>query len=556
MKKALSIMLVAALCLAMLAGCGGQASAPSGTAPGGSTAPAGGRQSIIRITADNTPKIDPAVGNDYISGQVVPNLYDSLVYQRGDKQEPNLATKWGVSDNGLEYTFQLKQGVKFHDGSELKASDVVFSLKRWQAIGEGFAYLFENVVDCAATDDYTVKMTLGHPQGAFMNAVWHLSVLNEELVMANLVKDGTYGEFGDYGKNFLLSHDAGSGPYVATEMVQQDYFLATRFPDWHMGWTGREKAPEQFKAIYCTEPSTQFTMMSNQELEITSPWFAPENYEALCELPGVEMFNYTSAITQYVFFNCAKAPTDDVNYRKGLACLIDYDSLIGPVFAEANRSVGPISSYVSGHADVMQYQYDLEKAKEYFEKSKYADSYKDTPIECFLLDANPALEKMMLSLQANCLQVGITMNIQKGTWLSFQESVTKPETELHVQTCNITPSVNDAATAIETLYSSKTQGTFENPCWIATPEMDARIADAVATVDTAERNKKAAELQKYIVEELCPAAYVADLTQRVAYQSSYVDWPQANRFKESGKLEYFGLGLAYYFPDMSVYTDR
>ena len=70
-----------------------------------------------------------------------------------------------------------------------------------------------------------------------------------------------------------------------------------------MGWEGRENAPEQFQAIYLTEPSTQQTMMANQELEISSPWFAPENYEALDEIEGVELAFTTWACTQYIFFN-------------------------------------------------------------------------------------------------------------------------------------------------------------------------------------------------------------------------------------------------------------
>ena len=158
--------------------------------------------------------------------------------------------------------------------------------------------------------------------------------------MANIVDDGTYGEYGDYAMAWLLDNDAGSGPYTATEMVHSDYFLASRFPDWHMGWEGRENAPEQFQAIYLTEPSTQQTMMANQELEISSPWFAPENYEALDEIEGVELAFTTWACTQYIFFNTQAAPTDDLNYRKALSCLLDYESFLGPVFYGAERSVG------------------------------------------------------------------------------------------------------------------------------------------------------------------------------------------------------------------------
>lgn len=284
MKRTLAMILTLVLSLSLLAGCGSTKS-DDAAADGQS----GSRPSIVRFSADSTPKIDPAVINDLVGSICVENLYDGLVLQDGSEQVPNLATDWTVSEDGLSYTFHLKQGVKFHSGNEMKASDVVFSFDRFKTIGEGFAYLFANVATCTADDDYTVTFTLSQSMGSFMGIIWHLYVLDEATVMANIAADGTYGDKGDYGKAWLLENDAGSGPYTATEMVHSEYFLASRFADWHMGWEGRENAPEQFKAIYMTEPSTQQTMMANQQLEISSPWFAPENYEALDAIDGVDL---------------------------------------------------------------------------------------------------------------------------------------------------------------------------------------------------------------------------------------------------------------------------
>ena len=442
-------------------------------------------------------------------------------------------------------------------GNDLTASDVVFSFNRFKTIGQGFAYLFDTVEECVADDDYTVRFVLAEPLGSFMGIIWHLYILDEETVMANIVDDGTYGEYGDYAMAWLLDNDAGSGPYTATEMVHSDYFLASRFPDWHMGWEGRENAPEQFQAIYLTEPSTQQTMMANQELEISSPWFAPENYEALDEIEGVELAFTTWACTQYIFFNTQAAPTDDLNYRKALSCLLDYESFLGPVFYGAERSVGPVSSAINGHNDsCTTYNYDIEQAKEYLAQSRYADTYQDIELECFLLDSAPALEKMMLSLQANCAQVGITMNIRKGPWLTYQEQISNPDSAPNVSTCNITPSVNDAASVMRTLFGSATQGTFENPTWVSTPELDERLDTAVTILDTDERNAAAMELQDYVMAELCASAPVADMANPYAYQSTYIDWPVADYYNETGELKYYALGMDMYMPDISIYTDR
>lgn len=556
MKRILAMFLAMLLSFSLLTGCGGGTDTP-GT-PDADGATTGSRPSIVRFSADSTPKIDPAVITDLVGSICVENLYDGLVLQDGSEQVPDLATEWETSEDGLEYTFHLKQGVKFHSGNEMKASDVVFSFNRFKTIGEGFAYLFANVKECVAVDEYTVKFVLSQSMGSFMGIIWHLYVLDEATVMANIVADGTYGdEYGDYGKAWLLENDAGSGPYTATEMVHSEYFLASRFADWHMGWEGRENAPEQFKAIYMTEPSTQQTMMANQQLEISSPWFAPENYEALDAIDGIDLAFTSWACTQYVFFNTTVAPTDDVNYRKALSCLLDYESFIGPCFYGASLSVGPVSSSIAGHNDnCTTYKYDLEKAKEYLAQSKYADTYQTIELDCFLLDAAPALEKMMLSLQASCAQVGITMNIRKGPWLTYQEQIASAETTPNVSTCNITPSVNDAASVMRTLFGSATQGTFENPTWVANAELDTKLDAAVAMTDTAERNAVAEELQDYVMSELCPSAPVGDLAAPYAYQSSYIDWPVANYYNETGELKYYALGMDMYMPDISVYTDR
>ncbi len=552
MKRTLAMILALVLSLSLLVGCGSTKS-DDAAADGQS----GSRPSIVRFSADSTPKIDPAVINDLVGSICVENLYDGLVLQDGSEQVPNLATDWTVSEDGLSYTFHLKQGVKFHSGNEMKASDVVFSFDRFKTIGEGFAYLFANVATCTADDDYTVTFTLSQSMGSFMGIIWHLYVLDEATVMANIAADGTYGDKGDYGKAWLLENDAGSGPYTATEMVHSEYFLASRFADWHMGWEGRENAPEQFKAIYMTEPSTQQTMMANQQLEISSPWFAPENYEALDAIDGVDLAFTSWACTQYVFFNTTMAPTDDANYRKALSCLLDYESFLGPCFYGASLSVGPVSSSIAGHNDnCTTYKYDLEQAKKYLAQSKYADTYQSIELDCFLLDAAPALEKMMLSLQASCAQVGITMNIRKGPWLTYQEQISSPDTTPNVSTCNITPSVNDAASVLRTLFGSSTQGTFENPTWVANAELDAKLDAAVAMTDTDERNAVASELQDYIMKDLCPSAPVGDLAAPYAYQSTYIDWPVANYYKEIGELKYYALGMDMYMPDISVYTDR
>ena len=97
---------------------------------------------------------------------------------------------------------------------------------------------------------------------------------------------GNYGENGDYGRTYLLTHGAGSGAYKAVELVQQDYFYAEKYDDWFMGWDN-EYAPEAFKQMAITEATTVRTMVNNKELDITDTWQSLETLNALSQIDGV-----------------------------------------------------------------------------------------------------------------------------------------------------------------------------------------------------------------------------------------------------------------------------
>ncbi|MCE5209429.1 MAG: ABC transporter substrate-binding protein [Chloroflexi bacterium] len=562
MNKKVSVILTLCLCFVFIAGCASGSPATASTqvseSETGATAEpevaAGGRESIVRLTADSTPILDPATHAGNSTSIAYVNLFDTLVFPKGDGVVPDLAESWSVNDDGTEYTFKLKQGVLFHDGSELKASDVAFTAKRMITIGEGFAYLYSGIVeDVTADDDYTVTFHLTGPYGPFVSTLCRLYILNEDLVMKHL-GDGTYGEFGDYGKNWLLTNDAGSGPYVVTELVQNDYFLATRFADWHMGWDGKENAPEQFKIIYGTEPATVRTMMSTQTLEITDMWQSPESLAALDEVEGVDLASYSTRLVQNIFFNTTLPPTDDVNVRKALSYLVDYDTLIDVAFTGSLKPIGPVSNFTSGHVDTTEFSYDIEKAKEYLAKSKYADNIGDYEIE-FLYTDVAALEKVALSFQAACAEVGINVKITKGPWTTVQERVSAANSTPNAVTINSGPQFNEAGATLESQFHSKTAGTYENCSWIANDELDARIEDAMATVDQEERYQKYADLQNYIVDELCPSAWIADLVERVAYQSTYIDWPAAQATAK-GEIDAYLMGYPFFMPDISIYTDK
>lgn len=553
MKRMVSLLLSLVMLLAMLAGCGGNNTAGSGNGDTGEGTASGTHQSIIRTTADSTPILDPATHSGNSSSIAYCNLYDTLVFPTFDGVEPALAESWETSDDGLEYTFHLRKGVLFHDGTELTASDVVFTAKRLIAIGQGFAYLYTSTIkDVVADDDYTVRFILNSPYGPFVSTLVRMYIVNEDLVMANIA-DGAYGEYGDYGTNWLLTNDAGSGPYKFKELVQNDYFLAERYEEWYQGWEN-ENAPEEFMIIYGNEPATVRTMMATQQLEITDMWQSPESLAAIEALEGVELASYSTRLVQNLYFNCSKYPTDDVNFRRALSCLVDYDTLIEACFPGSMQPAGPVSMQTAGHVDTWQPKYDLDQAREYLAASAYADELDQIVLSFSLITENPALEKLALAFQAACAEVGIKVEIANTPWTSLQEEMSNPETTANVCTVNSGPQFNEAGATLESQFHTKCAGTYENCNWLNNAEIDAMIDDAMATVDDTERFAKYADIQNYIVDEFCPSAWIADLAERVGYQDSYVEWP-AGEATKNGEFQAYLMGYPYYMPDISVYVN-
>ena len=157
-------------------------------------------QETLSATWANVPNIDPAIGSDEASSAALVNIYDTLVFPTASGSVvPDLATNWNISSNGLNYTFHIRTNATFHNGNALNASDVVFSMNRLLAMGQGYSYLFSPYVkDVTALNASTVVFTLKTPFAPFLGSLVRLYVLDQKQVMAHIAQ-GAYGYNGDYG---------------------------------------------------------------------------------------------------------------------------------------------------------------------------------------------------------------------------------------------------------------------------------------------------------------------------------------------------------------------
>ena len=485
---------------------------------------AGAAERNLRTNWSWPTYIDPAVGSDFSSSTALVNLYDSLVYpdMKGNAQ-PHVAKSWETSADTLTWTFHLRSGVKFHDGSELTAEDIKFSMDRLTTIGEGYGFLFVGkIVSTETPDKYTVVFRMKEPFGPFLTTLFRLYILNKDLVVANIKKPGPYGDMGDYGKEYLLTHDAGSGPYMVKEFQLEEYLLMEQNPNY---WLPIDPdAPDEFKMIATTEPVTIRTMMARRELEITDAWQPLESLEALDKIKGVEISKIAVGNEHYFMLHTKKPPTDDIHFRKAMAWAFDYKTEAEKIWVDSTQSVGPVTQILPGHdPTVFQYHRDLDKAREELKQSKYYGQLDKYPVEIHWVSVPADNEKEALLLMSNLADIGIDAKIVKVPWMSIVEEMANIETSPNVVGVFVGPHYPEAGALLESRYKSESVATWEQNEWLQDEKFDAMIEDAIATVDREERFAKYGKIQHYIVD-LCPSLFLFDQIQKNGYQATYIDW--------------------------------
>lgn len=511
-------------------------------------------KSIIRFGRDWPTYADPGVGSSYTCQIAHANLYSPLVFPNTEGTvDPHVATEWHASEDGLTYTFKLRDDVKFHSGNILKASDVAFSMNRLLTIGEGFSHLYVDVVaECIAEDDTTVVFKLKNTFGPFVNSLTRFFVLEEAVVREHIDSgEESYGEFGDYGKKWLLTNDAGSGPYKIKEFKLDEFLMGEKFNDYFLGW--EENAPEYFMISNLTDPVAQRTAFANNEMEISGDSLPQETYSELEKMGGV-IAKKTSAGGWNMFLNTKSAPTDCPYFRKAMAYAFDYDTLTTTIIPGAARATGPVSSALFGkNTELPGYTYDLEKAKEMLSKSKYADQPEMWVVDMAWCAEVPEQEKISLMFQAGLKELGIDLQITKTPFSVMTANAQSIETTPNASIVQWSPNFFEAGDVFKSRYHSKSTGSWEQMEWLLDEKLDAMIDESLSIIDDAERAKAYAEIEAYIYD-LSPTIWMCRNDAKFAVQP-YVEWPLLTCYLE-GKSVIFTGGYDMFYHDFKIFTDQ
>lgn len=289
---------------------------------------------------------------------ILHNVYESLIkLGPNNEREPLLATEWTVSEDGTVYTLKLREGVKFSNGNDFNAEDAAYALNLYGPSPNGAAQL-GNYDYTEALDEYTIAIHLTDPYAPFLNALAGRYAL--------MFDKETFEEVGEDAYN---EHPIGTGPYLFTERVSGDHVQL----DYNPNYWGEEPTIKHVTWKVLTDTNTQMVALESGEIDVLTR----ANIAALQNLMSdqVEWQAKDASSIENLTFNCAIAPTKDINFRKAVQYAINKEDVNIGVFNGA-ATVGdiPIAPGFSGRPDAGQYEvinYDPDKAREYLAASNY-----------------------------------------------------------------------------------------------------------------------------------------------------------------------------------------
>ncbi len=332
------------------------------------------------------------------------NVYETLTHYNAEtgEAEPLLATDWSVSDDGLTWTFNLRTGVSFHDGSAFNAAAAKASLDRTIEINGGAAYIWSSVETISAPAEHTLVITTKYP------------------MPLDLVGTSQYGaymlspEAAAKGKDWLYEGNAsGTGPYYVRQWDKGQQLVMEKFDDYWGGWSD-----DQFDRIivrFVAEISTQVQMLRTGEADLMLSTAPADTLIKLKEEPGMTVSVFNSWLNIPLMINTQMYPTDNKKFRQALTHLMDYEAIARDIYGgygTVPKSCVPQSMWGSGNYDMPTL--DFAKAKQLLEESGVPKS--DWKVKYMAYTGRQEIGQIAELFQALAAQVGVEVEIQQGEW--------------------------------------------------------------------------------------------------------------------------------------------
>lgn len=509
MKKLLTLILCLAMVLTVFVGCSStpateEGASASGDAAQGEAADSEYKDTLVYALNTDVQSLDPQIQNDTTSESVVKMLYNTLLkFEDDGTVVGDLAESWSVSEDKLTWTFNLKQGVKFHNGKELTSADVKATFDRAlnaEAGGLRTTEIIKMFTAVEAPDPYTVTITTDGPYGPMESLMCNMSLG---------IMDADYIE--QYGLDLGTSVEGenGTGPFKVVSWERDQEIVVERFDDYF-------GTPAKLQTVVYTvipEAASRVIALETGEVDVIDK---PTNEDL--ERLEADTENFTvlrkPTISQRLFrFGCNDPIISNTKVRQAIVYAIDRQAIIDALFTgSAYPSTAPLAPVTFGYSNLGEIEQDLELAKSLLAEAGYPDGF-DTKIVTTERYQNGIELAEIISQQL--AEIGINAEIEVWEWSALSASwngITADEFDQPIFIMGAGPSMRDADGGLRGLYTTSETGLNDrNYGFYSNAEVDALIEQGMQETDQQKRVEIYKEAMEILYREDPVAFWLFDM---------------------------------------------
>lgn len=375
-----------------------------------------GTKQLIMALDPDYETFDPGLTYEVYGLLVLHPVYDTLMQFEENLDAPKygIAESHEVSEDGLSYTFKLREGIVFAGGDAVTSEDVKWSVERSINLKGNGAFLTDGITAIETPDADTVVFKLEEQDASFLTKLTYnaFGVIDSKLAIANGATNALDAETADKAKLWFDSNSAGSGPYVIESHTPKVEVVLTRNENY---WG---EAPYYDKVILksIADPGTQLMMLQKGDIDIAFN-LGPEHVKQLKDKPGIEIKEAQAMTLTFLLMNRdpeISGPIANPDVQKAIRLVLDYEG-IQTIAGEG--SITPVAPFQVGFLGTLpprdpKTAQDIEKAKELMKKAGYENGFKTTLEVATLAVEGMDLPTLAQKIQNDLLQIGIETEIK------------------------------------------------------------------------------------------------------------------------------------------------
>jgi peptide/nickel transport system substrate-binding protein len=454
---------------------------------------AAGQDTLVVGVSSDIHTLDSGVSSDNYDWRQIYPCYDRLVKYKviggkgSTEVEPQTAESWKVSADGTVWTFKIRKGIVFDDGTPLDAAAAKFSFERTLKIGKGPADNIGAIKSMRIIDPYTLEITLKNAYGPFLQT---LATNGASIINPNVMR---HEKEGDLAQAWLAEHTDGSGPFKLVEWTRGQRAVLEAKPNY---WGG---VPKVKKAIvrFMSESADRRMALERGDIDIAENILI-DQIPALEKNPDVVVNRYPSQLVEYVYINNQKSPLDNPKVRQALCYAVDYKGIIDYVLqGNGVQMRGPVPQGMWGHkGDLFQYTHDPAKAKELLKQAGFDSGLNLTLIYS---ERRSSWEQIATILQSNFAEIGVTLKLELMANPTLRDRVDKGDFELCLGAWS--PDFADPFMFMNFWFDSNLWGLPGNRSFYKNNKVDALVRKAASVADQGQRTKLYQEAQEIIMAD-------------------------------------------------------